>query len=84
MDARQMIVQADKIRQDELHITQAEWSRRAGFDQFGKLISNSYSRGNCKLDVFIKLLKALGYELKIVKTEEGKNDYPGLCRKNRY
>ena len=72
MDARQMIVQADKIRQDELKITQAEWSRRAGFDEFGKLVSNSYSRGNCKLSVFIQLLKPLGYELKIVKTEEGK------------
>lgn len=68
--ARQLITQADKIRQDETHITQAEWSRRAGFDQFGKLISNSFNRGNCKLSVFIQLLRPLGYELRIVKKEE--------------
>lgn len=68
--ARQLITQADKIRQDEIHITQAEWSRRAGFDEFGKLISNSFNRGNCKLSVFIQLLRPLGYELRIVKKEE--------------
>ena len=68
--ARQLITQADKIRQDEAKITQAEWSRRAGFDQFGKLISNSFNRGNCKLSVFIQLLRPLGYELRIVKKEE--------------
>ena len=70
--AREMITKADKIRQDEIHITQAEWSRRAGFDEFGKLISNTFNRGNCKLSVYIQLLKALGYELKIVKREEEK------------
>ena len=67
MDARQMIVAADKIRNDELHITQAEWSRRAGFDEFGKLVSNTFNRGNCKLSVFIQLLRPLGYELQIVR-----------------
>ena len=72
MDARQLIVQADEIRRDE-GITQAEWCRRAGFDQFGKLISNSFNRGNCKLSVMIQLLKPLGYGLKIVKLE-GKHD----------
>jgi len=72
MDARQLITQADRLRQDE-GITQAEWCRRAGFDEFGKLVSNTYRRGNCKLSVFSQLLKALGYEIKIVKQEE-KND----------
>ena len=72
MDARQLITEADKIRNDQ-GITQAEWSRRAGFDQFGKLVSNSFNRGNCKLSVMIQLLKPLGYELKIVK-QEGKQD----------
>lgn len=72
MDARQLIIQADEIRRDE-GITQAEWCRRAGFDQFGKLISNSFNRGNCKLSVMIQLLKPLGYELRIVK-QEGKHD----------
>jgi hypothetical protein len=72
MDARQLITQADRLRQDE-GITQAEWCRRAGFDEFGKLVSNTYRRGNCKLSVFSQLLKALGYEIQIVKQEE-KND----------
>lgn len=72
MDARQLITQADKIRQEE-GITQAEWCRRAGFDEFGKLVSNTFRRGNCKLSVFTQLLKPLGYEIAIIKTE-GKHD----------
>lgn len=68
-DARALIVQADQIRQDQ-DITQAEWCRRAGFDEFGKLVSNTYSRGNCKVSVMIRLLAALGYELRIVKKED--------------
>ena len=69
MDARQLIVQADEIRRDE-GMTQAEWSRAAGFDEFGKLVSNTFRRGNCKLSVFQQLLRPLGYELRIVKQEE--------------
>lgn len=72
MDARQLIAQADRIARDQ-GLTQAEWSRRSGYDQFGKLISNTFRRGNCKLSVFSQLLKALGYELRIVKTE-GRHD----------
>ena len=72
MDARQLIVRADEIRRDE-GMTQAEWCRRAGFDEFGKLVSNTFRRGNCKLSVFTQLLKPLGYEIAIVKTE-GKHD----------
>ena len=72
MDARQLITQADEIRRDE-GITQAEWCRRAGFDEYGKLVSNSFRRGNCKLSVFLQLLKSLGYGIMIVKQEE-KND----------
>ena len=72
MDARQLIVQADEIRRDE-GMTQAEWCRRAGFDEFGKLISNTFRRGNCKLSVFLQLLRPLGYEIRIVK-KEGRHD----------
>ena len=72
MDARQLITQADEIRRDQ-DMTQAEWCRRAGFDEFGKLVSNTFRRGNCKLSVFQQLLKPLGYELRIVK-QEGKHD----------
>ena len=70
MDARQLISMADSIARNQ-GMTQAEWSRRAGFDEFGKLISNTHRRGNCKLSVLSQLLKPLGYELRIVKREEG-------------
>ena len=73
MDARQLITRADEIRRDQ-EMTQAEWCRRAGFDEFGKLVSNTYRRGNCKLSVFSQLLKPLGYELRIVKQEERENE----------
>ena len=75
MDARQLIIQADEIRRDQ-EMTQAEWCRRAGFDEFGKLVSNTYKRGNCKLSVFAQLLKPLGYEIRIVK-QEGKHEATG-------
>lgn len=68
MDARQLITEADAIARGQ-GMTQAEWSRRAGFDEFGKLVSNTHRRGNCKLSVFAQLLKPLGYEIRIVKAE---------------
>ena len=71
MDVRQLIIQADEIRRNQ-EMTQAEWCRRAGFDEFGKLVSNTFRRGNCKLSVFAQLLKPLGYEIRIVKKEEKK------------
>ena len=72
MNARQLIVQADEIRRN-MDMTQAEWSRAAGFDEFGKLVSNTFKRGNCKLSVFVQLLRPLGYDIEIVK-REGKHD----------
>lgn len=69
MDARELIVQADKIRQDQ-HLTQTEWSRRSGYDEYGKIISNAYARGDCKLTVITQLLHSLGYELTITKLED--------------
>ena len=72
MNARQLISEADQIAR-EAGLTQAEWCRRAGFDEFGKLVSNTFRRGNCKLSVFTQLLKPLGYEIRIVK-QEGKHD----------
>ena len=69
MTARDLIVEADKLRLEQ-GMTQAEWCRQAGFDQYGKLISNAYKRGNCKLTVIMALLRPLGYELQIRKREE--------------
>ena len=73
MDARQLISEADGIAREQ-GLTQAEWSRRAGFDEFGKLVSNTFRRGNCKLSVFAQLLRPLGYEVRIVKQEERENE----------
>ena len=70
MDARELISYADQLARQE-GLTPAEWCRRAGFDEFGKLVSNTHRRGNCKLTVLAQLLKPLGYELRIVKQEDG-------------
>lgn len=69
MEARELISYADRLAR-EAGLTQAEWCRRAGFDEFGKLVSNTHRRGNCKLSVLEKLLRPLGYELRIVKKGE--------------
>jgi len=67
--ARELIVQADEIRQQR-NISQAEWSRLSGLDDVGMAVSRTYNRGNCKLSTMIMLLKPLGYELQIVKMED--------------
>lgn len=69
MTSRELIVQADKIRQD-LKMSQAEWGRQAGLDECGKAVGRTYYRGNCKLSTLIMLLRPLGYELKITKVED--------------
>ena len=66
MTARELIVQADRIRQGE-GISQAEWGRRAGLDECGKAVGRTYYRGNCKLSTLVMLLRPLGYELRIEK-----------------
>ena len=69
MTARELIIQADKIRQERA-MSQAEWGRQAGLDEWGKAVGRTYYRGNCKLTTLIRLLKPLGYELRIEKTED--------------
>lgn len=69
MDSRTLIVQADQIARAQ-GISQAEWCRMAGFDEFGKVVSRTFSKGNCKVSVLIQLLKPLGYELHITRREE--------------
>ena len=69
MTARDLITQADEIRKGK-GMTQAEWSRSAGFDNNGMAISRTYNRGNCKLSTLVQMLKPLGYELEIKKVEE--------------
>lgn len=68
MNARELISRADEIARDQ-GFTQAKWCRSAGFDEFGKLISNTHRRGNCKLSVMVQLLAPLGYELDIVRKD---------------
>lgn len=69
MDAKDFIVRADGIAR-ELGLTQAEWCRRAGYDYSGKTVARAFAVGNCKLSTLIALLKPLGYELVLVRTEE--------------
>ena len=69
MNARDLITQADGIARGQ-GLTQAEWCRRAGFDELGKMVSNTFRRGNCKLSTFARLLEPLGYEIRIEKKEE--------------
>ena len=69
MDSRQLILEADRIAKGS-GLTQAEWCRKAGFDEFGKMISNTLNRGDCKLKVFLRLLKPLGYQVAIVRIPE--------------
>jgi len=69
MTARDLIVRADQLRQEQ-GLSQAEWSRRAGLDEVGMAVSRTYSKGNCKLTTIIRLLKALGYSLTITRLED--------------
>lgn len=69
MTARDLIILADKIRNDQ-NMSQAEWSRAAGLDEKGMAISRTFNKGNCKLTTLVRLLKPLGYELRITKTED--------------
>lgn len=72
MEARELIVEADRIRQDQ-NLSQAEWSRAAGLDEYGMCVTRAFSKGNCKLTVLTSLLRPLGYGLKIerLKDREG-------------
>ena len=83
-DARQLIIEADRIAREQ-GLNQAKWCRLAGFDEFGKIVSYAYKRGDCKLGTFIKLVKALGYEVRIVKSDlESRCEYGSddTCRKD--
>ena len=71
MTARELIVEADKIRRDEFKgMSQAEWGRQAGLDECGKAVGRTYFRGNCNISTMVMLLRPLGYELKITKVED--------------
>lgn len=80
MDGKQLILQMYEIAMKQ-DLTQAEWSRRAGYDEFGKLISNTLKRGDCKLKVMTQLLKPLGCRLTIIKN--GEDDEIMRCPFNR-
>lgn len=67
-EAHSLITEAVTIAQAQ-GLTKAEWCRRAGFDEFGKVICNATKRGDIKLEAFSKLLEALGYEIIIAKKD---------------
>ena len=74
MDARELIIEADRIRQEK-GLSQAEWSRVAGLDDCGMAVSRAYNKGNCKLTVLTKLVHSLGYDL-VITRKDGENE-PG-------
>ena len=69
MDSRDLIIEADRIRSG-LDMTQAEWSAAAGLDVDGSTVCRIYRRGSCQLSTMVRLLRPLGYELKIMKVED--------------
>ena len=69
MTARDYLIRLDKASRD-LGMTQAEYCRRAGLDEFGKGLSRAYYRGDCKLSMFLQLARAAGYEVALVKRDE--------------
>ena len=69
MESRDLIRQADRIRND-LNMTQSEWSALAGLDGDGSTVCRIYKRGSCQLSTMVRLLRPLGYELKIMKLED--------------
>lgn len=75
MDGKQLIFQAIQIAREK-GLSQAEWSRMSGYDEFGKIISNTLKRGDCKLKVMTQLLESLGCRLTIVKDGDEKMHCP--------
>lgn len=69
MDGKRLILLADQLAK-ERGLSYAEWSRQSGYDEFGKIISNTLKRGDCKLKVMTQLLKPLGCKLLIVNENE--------------
>ena len=70
MEARDLILQADKIARGQ-GFTQSSWSKAAGRAESGQTVSRILSRGECKLGTFIDLLEPLGYEIRITKRHIG-------------
>ena len=71
--ARDLICEMDQIARGQ-GLTQAEWCRRAGYDEFGKLISRTYKNGNCKLNVFCQLADVVGYDVILIKKGGSRNE----------
>lgn len=76
MEARDYLVRLDNAARD-MGMTQAEYCRRAGLDEFGKGLSRAYFRGDCKLSMFLLLARAAGYEVALVK-KEGAHEKQGI------
>lgn len=70
-----LIIEAIRISVEK-GLSQAEWCRQAGFDEFGKLVSNTIRRGDCKLKTFVQLLKPLGCKLAII-TDDSEREKVG-------
>ncbi len=72
MEARDLILQADKIARNQ-GFTQARWSKAAGKAESGQTVSRILTRGECKVSTLLDLLKPLGCKLVIMEDGNGQN-----------
>lgn len=73
MDARALILLADRIARDQGH-SQSSWSRKSGHAFNGQTISRIVSKGDCRVSTFLDLLEPLGYKLALIKEENDFDD----------
>ena len=73
MDARALILLADRIARDQGH-SQSSWSRRSGHAFNGQTISRIVSRGDCRISTFLDLIEPLGYKLALIKEDADGED----------
>lgn len=69
MDARTLIIKADRIARDQ-NLNQSQWSAKAGYATNGQTVSRILNKGDCRISTFIALLDAIGCELEIKNVEE--------------
>ena len=69
MDARALILLADRIARDQGH-SQSSWSRRSGHAFNGQTVSRIISQGDCRISTFLDLIEPLGYKLALIKEGE--------------
>lgn len=68
MDARTLIMEADRIAREQ-GLNQKQWSTQAGHAESGQTVSRIISKGDCRLSTLLALLEPIGLELQLVESE---------------